>query len=151
MDKIYFISVKGEKLGPLSFEELTTKEIDYNTLIWKNGWDNWKKVNEVEELKELIISEAPKPPVLPNSLEQKVAKTLKLFVQMILISLGLSLFVFILIYLSERGRWGNSISSLDIAEEAFEISGAFFGIALLVIVIFYNVWKIGKWTIEKSK
>lgn len=65
--KHYFISNDGIKKGPLSLEALQEETILKNTLIWREGLKDWVKAENVEELKELIISFPPpisEPPSL---------------------------------------------------------------------------------------
>ncbi len=55
MDKIWFISIEGSREGPWSFEDLKNDtRITPDTLIWKDGFDGWKKIRDVPELKELF-------------------------------------------------------------------------------------------------
>lgn len=69
--KNYFISLDGRQEGPFSLEELKTKNLSNNHLIWQNGYENWKSINEAEELDEYILR-------LPPPLEQnKVIKDSK--------------------------------------------------------------------------
>ena len=64
----YFYAVNGQQSGPVTFESLsnlfTSKTIDTNTLVWKQGMANWTPLNTVSELQALLGSV---PPPLPNN------------------------------------------------------------------------------------
>jgi hypothetical protein len=62
MRKEYFIERQGQKQGAFSLEELKAMDIYDYMLVWKAGWDNWKKVTEVEELKDVVITSPPPTP-----------------------------------------------------------------------------------------
>lgn len=71
--KQYYIFINEERKGPLSFEELKQENISKETLVWYEGLTEWKKANEVEELKELFkvipppinpVSQIPPPPII---------------------------------------------------------------------------------------
>ena len=46
----YYISKNNVKEGPYSFEELFGKNIKPNTLVWRQGFPNWKAAKDVQEL-----------------------------------------------------------------------------------------------------
>lgn len=66
----YFYSENDEQLGPVTIEDLKTKNINRNTLVWKEGMENWQKASEVKELASLFASV---PPPLPK--KKKEAST----------------------------------------------------------------------------
>jgi hypothetical protein len=59
MKKEYFISDNGEKKGAFTFEELIKMDIYDTHLIWKAGWDDWKKADTVDELENYILFTPP--------------------------------------------------------------------------------------------
>jgi len=65
----YFYAVEGQQAGPVTFDalkELFAKRIiNKESLIWKQGMDNWTALKEVEELK--IFLGGNTPPPLPNA------------------------------------------------------------------------------------
>ncbi|MBA3817076.1 MAG: DUF4339 domain-containing protein [Parachlamydiaceae bacterium] len=62
MKKIWFIVLKEKKEGPFSIIELKRDiRITPDTLVWKEGFSNWKKMREVEELKEVFSDENENP------------------------------------------------------------------------------------------
>ena len=71
MDKKYFYIKDNNRLGPYSIKQLANQNIKKNTLIWKDGLEDWVKASELKELKEIIIAE---PPPIPKS-SSKAYKT----------------------------------------------------------------------------
>jgi len=63
MSQQYYIAVNGQKTGPFSFEDLKSKDIQKDTLIWTEGLDNWTKADHIPLLKEILRST---PPPMPN-------------------------------------------------------------------------------------
>lgn len=57
--KEYFINSNGRKEGAYTLEELLSKDIYDNALIWKAGWDDWKNALEVDEIKDYVILTPP--------------------------------------------------------------------------------------------
>ncbi|MEL7268523.1 MAG: SPFH domain-containing protein [Bacteroidota bacterium] len=64
----YFYAVNGAQQGPVSFEQLQTlfagRTINRDSLVWKQGMDNWTPLKEVAELKSFLGGNTPPP--LPN-------------------------------------------------------------------------------------
>lgn len=63
--KKYHYSDGVNSYGPISLEELKTKNISRETLIWSEDLVTWKKAGEVTELKGLFLF--AEEPVLPPS------------------------------------------------------------------------------------
>lgn len=65
----YFYAVNGAQQGPVSFEQLQAlfagRTINRDSLVWKQGMDNWAPLREVAELKSFLGGNTPPP--LPNS------------------------------------------------------------------------------------
>ncbi|MEM8764497.1 MAG: SPFH domain-containing protein [Bacteroidota bacterium] len=65
----YFYAANGVQQGPVSFEQLQAlfagRTINRDSLVWKQGMDNWAPLNEVAELKSFLGGNTPPP--LPNS------------------------------------------------------------------------------------
>jgi hypothetical protein len=59
MTKKYFITTGKKKSGPYSIEDLKTIELTHNHLIWTEGFEDWKSIIEIEDLKNYILQEAP--------------------------------------------------------------------------------------------
>lgn len=66
---VYYVHVNDEQMGPYDFEKIKVllefKNIDENTLIWKEGMEDWEIISTLEEFKKQII--------IPNS-EKKSTK-----------------------------------------------------------------------------
>lgn len=64
--KEYFIVENGEKKGAFSLKDLKSQTVLPDTLIWKEGWTDWKKakdaVSDVPAI-ELIINDTPPVPL----------------------------------------------------------------------------------------
>lgn len=73
-DKNYFYSDGKEKFGPISLDELSTKELSESTLIWYEGLNDWKKLGEIYELKSILRIKAVPPP-LPSEKKEEISKT----------------------------------------------------------------------------
>ena len=57
----YFIIKKGEKDGPFSISDIQEMKLLNDTLVWKEGFENWKQAKEIEELKTITFT--PPPPI----------------------------------------------------------------------------------------
>lgn len=57
--KKYYIEINGLQSEALSFEELKTKDITKETLIWFEGLTEWSKAGSIDELAELFKSIPP--------------------------------------------------------------------------------------------
>lgn len=58
MEKIWFINIKGKKEGPFSLFDLKRDlRITPDTFVWKEGFSKWKKIRDVQELKEVFADE----------------------------------------------------------------------------------------------
>ncbi len=66
---MYHYAVNGQQMGPVPFEKLqelfAARTINKDSLIWKQGMQNWTALKDVEELKPFLGSNTPPP--LPTS------------------------------------------------------------------------------------
>ncbi len=62
----YFYQKDGIRHGPFTFKELKSKRILKSTDVWREGMDDWEKASNIEELKEIVISEPPPAKVKTN-------------------------------------------------------------------------------------
>ncbi|MFD2553913.1 CD225/dispanin family protein [Sphingobacterium tabacisoli] len=69
--KSYHYSDGKNSFGPLTLEELRTKQIGPNTLIWTEDLVTWTKAQDVPELKDLLINTVP--PTIPPSMSGESA------------------------------------------------------------------------------
>ena len=60
--KHYFIAVDEIRTGPFTYEDILSKKITKSTLMWTEGFDDWKEANQIEELRSILISEPPPIP-----------------------------------------------------------------------------------------
>lgn len=51
--EFYYLDEKKQK-GPFSIDQLKTVGLKPDTLVWTDGFENWKPVKDVEELKGLL-------------------------------------------------------------------------------------------------
>ncbi|MDT0555688.1 SPFH domain-containing protein [Patiriisocius hiemis] len=65
----YFYAANGQQAGPVSFEQLkalfANRTVNKDTLVWKQGMQNWIALQKVEELKAFLGGSTPPP--LPAS------------------------------------------------------------------------------------
>ena len=61
----YFYASNGQQNGPVTFEQLRTlfanRTVNKDTLVWKQGMQNWTSLQEVEELKAFLGGNTPPP------------------------------------------------------------------------------------------
>jgi len=71
---LYFIAEKNKKVGPFSYDELAQKRISENTLVWRNGLDNWIPANQLNEISAVVVFNPPPLPkktnVITNGLDK---------------------------------------------------------------------------------
>jgi hypothetical protein len=64
--KKYFYSNGKEKYGPYSEDELLTKQLSLETLIWYEGLDEWMSLSNLPELREKFFKSPPPLPDIEN-------------------------------------------------------------------------------------
>lgn len=64
MSQQYYIAVNGQQTGPFTIEDLKTKNIQRDTLVWTEGLDNWTKAEYIPLIKEVLRAT---PPLLPKT------------------------------------------------------------------------------------
>ncbi len=64
MSQEFYIAEDGHQTGPFTLEELKSKNIKRNTLIWTEGLVHWTKAEDIPLLKDIL---KVSPPPLPNS------------------------------------------------------------------------------------
>ncbi|MCW8980070.1 MAG: SPFH domain-containing protein [Altibacter sp.] len=61
----YYYASNGQQAGPVSFEQLkalfANRTVNKDTLVWKQGMQNWTALSEVEELKAFLGGNTPPP------------------------------------------------------------------------------------------
>ena len=63
--KHYYYADNEQQLGPFTVDELKNKRLKKSTLVWTEGMQDWTSANDIDELKDILISE---PPPLPKKL-----------------------------------------------------------------------------------
>lgn len=69
MEKKYYLYLENEQKGPFSIEEIKNQELENDTPIWCQGMDSWKKLKDVDELKN---KKENSPPPYTGFEEEKV-------------------------------------------------------------------------------
>ncbi len=63
----YYVAVSGKPTGPFDISVLSnmvaTGQLTADSLVWKSGMAKWEKVSDVDELKGIIVTMPPIPPV----------------------------------------------------------------------------------------
>ncbi len=68
MNQEFYIIENSQRQGPLSFEELKSRKIQKETLVWYEGLDSWTKAEYLPLLKDILKAS---PPPMPNSSNQQ--------------------------------------------------------------------------------
>ena len=62
MSNWYYVE-NNDRVGPVDDQQVSTliteKKLNADSYVWKKGFENWKKVSEVEELNVLLAEEIP--------------------------------------------------------------------------------------------
>ncbi|MBF0292413.1 MAG: DUF4339 domain-containing protein [Nitrospinae bacterium] len=65
-ERIWHISAGGATHGPLKYSEIKKAlewfKVDGDTVVWKEGWQEWKKIKECPEFKETLSAIPAAPP-----------------------------------------------------------------------------------------
>ena len=56
MNEIYYIAVNGRREGPFTLEELRSRHLAGETLVWKTGMPTWSKAVDFPELRDSLSS-----------------------------------------------------------------------------------------------
>lgn len=74
MNEYYYLDAQNERKGPITKEELLSQNLDKETLVWREGLENWTPMKDIAELAEAISHKTPpplpikkSPPALPNT------------------------------------------------------------------------------------
>ena len=61
----FFVAINGEQKGPYEYDKLSQMKLEgtltENSLVWKEGMEEWQKANTVEELHSLFVVAPPIP------------------------------------------------------------------------------------------
>lgn len=64
----YYVLINGIKQGPFSIDELKTKGISRDSMVWKIGQSQWLPAYQVPELYELVSEIPPEPPIVKKEM-----------------------------------------------------------------------------------
>jgi hypothetical protein len=62
--RTYYYSDNGVQNGPVTLDELKSKNIKPDTLIWYEGISEWTSANKITELQNLFVGKSTPPPLL---------------------------------------------------------------------------------------
>jgi tetratricopeptide (TPR) repeat protein len=65
--KQYYYADNNQQLGPFTIDELKTKRLKKSTLLWTEGMKDWTIGHDINELKNILISEPPPLPQKPST------------------------------------------------------------------------------------
>jgi hypothetical protein len=71
----YFLKDNNQQLGPFTYEELKESRINEDQLIWKPGFEFFKKASEIEELKNIIVYLPPNKEKDENHITTQINNT----------------------------------------------------------------------------
>lgn len=67
----YYIYVNKEQQGPYTIDELRTRHIASDTLVWHEGMEQWIPAWQVDDLKSLFEPTQPTPPPVATAPQQQ--------------------------------------------------------------------------------
>ena len=62
----YLLDRSGNTEGPFPIEILKAKNVKSSDLVWADGMNEWVKAGTVDDLKNILISRPPPPPIKAN-------------------------------------------------------------------------------------
>ena len=72
MEKFYIV-INNEQKGPFSVQEILEMDVNQNTLVWKESFDNWTELKNIEQFK---VKLSKKPPPIPKENTEKPIKVI---------------------------------------------------------------------------
>lgn len=73
MEKEFYYLDEKEQKGPFTIDKLKTIGLKPETLVWADGFENWKQVKDVDELK-IVLKKTPPPPPIIDTLSSSSIK-----------------------------------------------------------------------------
>lgn len=141
MEKYYYIENETQH-GPFSIEDLKSKRINRETLVWTETMENWVQASSVEELKDIVKKT---PPPIPKRAENPIkveaeishkkeklitpereiliAKETKTNFKLVLISFVIGL-ISIIYFISEKNGFSNKLIA-DKLQNDYEMSSIY--------------------------
>jgi tetratricopeptide (TPR) repeat protein len=65
--KLYYYALNKQQFGPFTIDELKSKRLKKSTLVWTEGMQDWKPGGEIDEIKDILLSEPPPIPQTSNT------------------------------------------------------------------------------------
>lgn len=75
-DLYYFVDRDGQQRGPVAMKFLKVNGVNGDTLVWKNGMEQWQKVKFIPELS-FLVTPPPIPLKEPDVKKEEVKKEVK--------------------------------------------------------------------------
>jgi hypothetical protein len=72
--KEYFFLKGKEQNGPFTIDQLFDKGLTYETFVWTEGMENWRKLRDIPELVQVLKPNSVPPPP-PTETDEKIFKT----------------------------------------------------------------------------
>lgn len=126
-----FYEKNGRKIGPVELSEIHSHELSRDTLIWKEGFDDWVRAGEVPELSSYL---AARPPVLPSKASRIMSTIDSRYDPDYEREIGVSLFGVFLLLISFAIGFADFE---DKDSESFRVTLAWFSTALRIMLVFY--------------
>lgn len=63
----FYLLINNSKQGPYSIEELASKDLSPSTMVWTQGYTDWKPAKQVPELHNLLANLPPDAPTYRNT------------------------------------------------------------------------------------
>ena len=82
----YFIIENNQQVGPLTLEQLVARNITSDTLVWKEGMEDWQPAWKVDELHTVLdqIRAMPSRLLNPSRTAKLLHQSIKLKVTMVI-------------------------------------------------------------------
>lgn len=72
MEKEFYYLDEKEPRGPFTIDQLKSFGLKPDSLVWTDGFENWKHAKDVEELKFILKKTPPPPPIIDISPSSKI-------------------------------------------------------------------------------
>ena len=86
--KKYFYAINEVQFGPFSLDEILTKNLDKDTLVWHEGLPDWMILSEIPELNVKKDASLP-PPIRVKELDTRKKKFPKILYAIAILVLAL--------------------------------------------------------------
>jgi len=147
--KHYYYADNEQQLGPFTVEELKSKRLKKSTLVWTEGMQDWRTANDIEEIKDILISEPPPLPKKKNApqtietiqIKQKPIPVTSSKYDLTYTKESEATILGIILLVAPIGLKLSGVVTFE-TEESYNQAKAFFAIGSLVIRIAVTVWVV---------